>query len=224
MSFFAQPQLVENKLTPHSDRCPLVEPVITPSVFRAPRIWFSMPRRDCSNCWRDSSIERMNCASIDRTRASRYQPMRTRSARPRASLRSFLLRFIDSTRCAWRLSRQITGKPSCAELAPQPGRGGTTLKAKALETWRMLGEALGDHLRIGGHQALEYNLPGVIDDADGCLLQRHVETGIGLAALLAALFVMGCPPGRINERSGEHLPGVPLTRPAAITPCDPLDY
>ena len=31
---------------------------------------------------------------------------------PRVLLRSFLLRFMDSTRCAWRLSRQMTGSPS----------------------------------------------------------------------------------------------------------------
>ena len=198
---------------------PLVDPVITPSVFRAPRIWFSIARRDCSNCCRDSSIERMNCASSDRTRASRYQPMRTRSARPRASLRSFLLRFIDSTRCAWRLSRQITGKPSLRNSRHSQAEVDTALKAEALEARSVLGEVLGDHLRIGGHRALEYNLAGVIDDADRCLLQRHIETGIGLGCFVGRALCHGVPswPNQWSGRTGRANAPAPC-RPAFPAP------
>src|SRR3979409_2633667 len=78
------------------------------------------------------------------------------------------------------------GQTELAKLAPQPGRGGTTLKAEALKAESVLCEVLGDHLRIGGHRALKYNLSGIINDADGCLLQGHVEAGISL----------GCLPGR----------------------------
>src|SRR5262245_11415715 len=90
------------------------------------------------------------------------------------------------------------GQAEVAELAPQPCRGGTALKTKTLEAGSVLGEVLGNHLRVGGHRALEYDLPAVIDDADGCLLQRHIETSIGVSCLIDRALRHGCPPGRIT--------------------------
>src|SRR5262245_20170941 len=94
------------------------------------------------------------------------------------------------------------GQAELAKLAPQPGRGGTTLKAEALKTGSVLGEVLGDHLRIGGCRALEYDPPGVIDNADGCLLQGHIETSIGLSCFIDRALRHGVP-SRPNHWNGQ---------------------
>jgi hypothetical protein len=101
--------------------------------------------RDCSCCFRYSGKERMSCASRERTWASRCQPTRTRSARPRASLRAFLLRFIDSARCAWRLSR-LTTRPMWSR---SQGRNGLERARACAGNWRSLADRSATCARIG---------------------------------------------------------------------------
>src|SRR5215212_4785350 len=87
-------------------------PAIRPKGLRTPRIWLARSTRMRTSCARVVSRERTRWLSTLLTATSRYQPVRTICARPRASLRSDLFSCKASAALACRASRQTTGRPA----------------------------------------------------------------------------------------------------------------
>src|SRR5215212_7073880 len=87
-------------------------PAIRPKGLRMPRIWLARSTRMRTSCARVVSRERTRWLSTLLTATSRYQPVRTICARPRASLRSDLFSCRASAALACRASRQTTGRSS----------------------------------------------------------------------------------------------------------------
>src|SRR3954447_11289480 len=99
-------------------------PAIRPKGLRTPRIWFARSTRMRTSCARVVSRERTRWLSTLLTATSRYQPVRTICARPRASLRSDLFSCRASAALACRASRQTTGRPSlCSSCQCQADKG-----------------------------------------------------------------------------------------------------
>src|SRR3954465_13574744 len=138
-----------------------------------------------TSCARVMSRERTRWLSTLLTATSRYQPVRTICARPRASPAyagaGCAVGFVQ-LQAERRLDvpsaeadhRQV----QLPQLVPVPGRQGTALQTDAHRLGRPRADGRSDRLRGGGALAFPDHLAAAIDDTDRGLLLRDVQSYI----------------------------------------------
>src|SRR4051794_485138 len=152
-------------------------PAIRPKGLRTPRIWLARSTRMRTSCARVVSRERTRWLSTLLTATSRYQPVRTICAKPRASLRSDL--FSCRASAAFVPSVEADhGQVQLPQLVPVPSRQGTALQTDAHRLRRPRADGRGDRLRGGGALAFPDHLAAAVDNADRGLLLRDVQPDI----------------------------------------------
>src|SRR3954470_19939775 len=158
-------------------------PAIRPKGLRTPRIWLARSTRMRTSCARVVSRERTRWLSTLLTATSRYQPVRTICAKPRASLAyagaGCAVGFVQLQ------GERGLGVPSVEtdhrqvqlpQFVPVPGRQRTALQTDAHRLGRPRAEGRGDRLRGGGAFAFPDHLAAAIEDTDRALLLRDVQS------------------------------------------------
>src|SRR5262249_1404843 len=138
---------------------------------------------------------------------ARYQPIRSMSAKPRASLRSEFVGRIDKAAWACRASMHTTGSPAEVNTLKQPERGRAGLESDPHHPRRFASDQCNQCRRFGCSFAFEDDSSIAIDDAYADFLQRHVQRDILLHGGISESSVPGLI--IVSPASGKCAPRLP---------------